>query len=127
VGRSLGRLLVLQADAFAGFGSDDVPVYNWYRIGGVSFIPGYHHEELKGAQALAAAVSLRCKVFGQLRVLVRGGAGNVFPTTDDITLDGLRWGVGVGAYHPSPVGAVSLEVGVRNGGGTLASLSVGWN
>jgi hypothetical protein len=118
---------VLQVDAFAGFGGDDVPVYNWYRIGGVTLIPGYHHEELKGAQALAGAVSLRCKVFGQLRLLVRGGAGNVFPTTSDITLDGLRWGVGVGAYHPSPVGAVSLELGVRNDGGTLASLSVGWN
>jgi NTE family protein len=126
-GRSLSGRVVLQFDAFAGFSGDDVPVYNWYRIGGVTLIPGYHHEELKGAQALAAAVSLRCKAFGQLRVLVRGGAGNVFPTTDDITLDGLRWGVGVGAYHPSPIGAVSVEVGVRNDGGTLASLSVGWN
>ena len=125
--RILGRRLLAQVDAFAGFSGDDVPVYDWYRIGGVTLVPGYHHEELKGAQALAAAVSLRFKVFGQLRVLVRGGAGNVFPTTDDITLDGLRWGVGVGVYHPSPIGAVSLELGVRDDGGTLASLSVGWN
>jgi NTE family protein len=127
VARPLGERVLLQVDAFAGLSGDNVPVYNWYRIGGVTLVPGYHHEELKGAQALAAAVSLRCKAFGQLRVLVRGGAGNVFPTTSDITLAGLRWGVGVGAYHPSPIGAVSLEVGVRDGGGTLASLSVGWN
>ena len=72
-------------------------------------------------------MSLRFTAFGQLRLFVRGGAGNVFATTDDITLDGLRWGVGVGVYHPSPIGPVSLELGVRDDGGTLASLSVGWN
>jgi NTE family protein len=127
IGRPLGGRVVLQADGFAGFSGDTVPVYDWYRVGGVTLVPGYHHEELKGAQALAAAVSLRYKLLGQLHVLVRAGAGNVFPTTADITLDGLRWGVGAGLYHPSPIGPVSVEVGVRDGGGTLASLSVGWN
>ncbi len=125
--RVLTGPLVLQLDALAGFGSDDTPVYDWYRIGGTTLIPGYHHEELKGTQALAGAVSLRCKVFGQLRLLARAGTGNVFPTSDDITFDGLRWGVGLGAYHPSPIGAVAVEVGVRDDGGTLATLSVGWN
>ena len=125
--RILGKRLLAQVDGFAGLSGDDVPVYDWYRIGGVTLVPGYHHEELVGAQALAAAVSLRFKAYGQLRLFVRGGAGNVFPTTDDITLDGVRWGVGVGAYHPSPIGPVSLELGVRDDGGTLASLSVGWN
>jgi NTE family protein len=127
MGVSLSPRVALQVDGLAGFSGDEVPVYNWYRVGGVTLVPGYHHEELKGAQALAAAVSLRYKLFGQLRVLVRGGAGNVFPTTADITLDGLRWGVGAGLYHPSPVGPVSFEVGVRDGGNTLASLSIGWN
>ena len=125
--RILGKRLLAQVDGFAGFSGDDVPVYDWYRIGGVTLVPGYHHEELVGAQALAAAVSLRFKAFGQLRVFARGGAGNVFATTDDITLDGVRWGVGVGVYHPSPIGPVSFELGVRDDGGTLASLSVGWN
>jgi outer membrane protein assembly factor BamA len=125
--RILGKRLLAQVDGFAGLSGDDVPVYDWYRIGGITLVPGYHHEELVGAQALAAAVSLRFKAFGQLRVFARGGAGNVFPTTDDITLDGVRWGVGAGVYHPSPIGPVSLEFGVRDDGGTLASLSVGWN
>jgi hypothetical protein len=35
--------------------------------------------------------------------------------------------VGAGVYHPSPVGPVSLELGVRDGGSTLLSLAVGWN
>ena len=125
--RQLGKRLVAQLDGLAGISGDDLPVYDWYRLGGVTLVPGYHHEELKGAQALAAALSLRYKLFGQLRLVARGGAGNVFATTDDITLDGLRWGVGVGVYHPSPIGPVSFEIGVRDDGSTLGALSVGWN
>ena len=125
--RLLGKRVVAQLDGLAGFSGDALPVYNWYRLGGVALAPGYHHEELKGAQALAGALSLRCRTWGQLRLVARGGAGNVFATTDDITLDGLRWGVGIGAYHPSPIGPVSFEVGVRDDGYTLLSLSVGWN
>ena len=71
-------------------------------------------------------MSVRGKVFGQLRLVVRGGTGNVFPTTSDITLEGLRWGVSAGLYHPSPIGPVSVELGVRDGGATLATLSIGW-
>ena len=127
VGRPLGTRLVAQVDAFAGLSGDDLPVYDWYRVGGVELVPGYHHEELKGAQALAGALSLRYRLAGQTRLLVRGGAGNVFAHTGDITLSGLRWGVGAGVYHPSPIGPVSLEVGVRDGGRTLATLSVGWD
>ena len=126
-GRPLGTRLVAQVDGLAAFSGDDLPVYDWYRLGGVDLLPGYRHEELKGAQALAGAASFRYRLAGQLRLLVRGGAGNVFARTGDISLDGLRWGVGVGLYHPSPIGPVSLEAAVGDGGRTLATLSVGWN
>jgi NTE family protein len=127
IARPLASRLVAQLDGRVGLSGDDLPVYDWYRLGGVELLPGYRHEELKGAQAVAGALSLRCRVKGQLRLLVRCVAGNVFARTSDITLDGLRWGVGVGLYHPSPIGPVSLELGVRDGGSTLATLAVGWN
>jgi outer membrane translocation and assembly module TamA len=118
---------VTQLDGLVGLSGDDLPIYDWYRLGGVELLPGYRHEELKGAQAVAGAVSLRYRVKGQLRLVARGGAGNVFARTDDITLDSLRWGVGIGLYHPSPIGPVSVELGVRDGGATLATVAVGWN
>lgn len=127
VARSLGRRLVTQLDALAGFSGDELPVYNWYRLGGVTLLPGFRHEQLKGAQALAGAFSLRYRLAGQLRLVARGGAGNVFARSSDISLDGLRWGVSLGAYHPSPIGPVSVEAGVRDDGGALVSLSIGWN
>jgi outer membrane protein assembly factor BamA len=126
-GRQLGRRFVAQLDGRAGLSGDDLPVYDRYRVGGVELLPGYRHEELKGAQTIAGALSLRYRLKGQLRLLVRGGAGNVFDRSRNITLDGLRWGIGVGLYHPSPIGPVSFEMAVRDGGRTLTSLSVGWN
>jgi outer membrane protein assembly factor BamA len=126
VGQDLGAKLTLQLDGLAGFSGEQLQAYDQFRIGGPMLIPGYHHEELKGSQAFAGALSLRYTLAGRLRLLARGGAGNVFAETSDITLSGLRWGVGVGAVYGSRVGPISLEVGVRDGGRTLVSLAVGW-
>jgi outer membrane protein assembly factor BamA len=127
LGQRLARRFTLQVDALAGLAGDDVPAYDWYRVGGTELLPGYRHEELKGACTLAGAVSLRYRLFGQLRVIARTGAGNAFATAGDVTLDGLRWGVGAGFYHPSPIGPVALELGVRHGGGSVVSLAIGWH
>jgi hypothetical protein len=65
-------------------------------------------------------------VLGKLRVLARGGAGDVFDSRSDITLSGLRWGLAAGAMYPSPLGPVAVEFGVRDGGSTILTLAVGW-
>jgi NTE family protein len=125
--RTLSPHLVAQASAFAGFAGGDLPVYDWHRIGGPGLVPGYHYEELKGRQALAASVALRFRLFGHLRAVGRVGAGNVFEQAGDLTLGDLRWGASAGLYHPSPIGPVAVEIGVREGGATVTTLSVGWN
>ncbi len=123
---AFGERWTAQADAALGLSRDDLPVYDWYRLGGIAQLPGFYHGELKGRQAMAAAVSLRYRAFGQLRVIARGGAGKAFADTTDIGFGDLRWGGAVGVYYPSPIGPVSFELGFRKGG-TVTSLSVGWN
>jgi NTE family protein len=125
--RPLHPRLVAQLDGRLGLSGEGLPIYDWYRLGGVELVPGYHHEELTDAQAAAAALSLRYLVVGQLRLVARAGAGNAFARTGDIRLDALRWGVGVGLYHPTPIGPASLELGVRDDGRTLATLAIGWD
>ena len=63
---------------------------------------------------------------GRLRLVARGGAGNVFPERSDIGFTDLRWGVGIGLVYGSRVGPISLELGLRDGGASLLSLAVGW-
>ena len=127
LGRALAARTVVQLDGLVGLSGSDLPVYDWQRLGGVELLPGYRHEQLKGAQALAAAASLRYRLAGDLRVVVRAGAGNVFARTSDIRLTGLRWGVAIGAMLPTRVGPVSAELAVHDGGGTLVAFALGWN
>ena len=66
------------------------------------------HEELKGAQALAAAVSLRSSPFRPAPAGRAGRGGQRLrdaPTTSRSTA--LRWGVGVGRLPPEPHRPVS--------------------
>jgi len=127
LGRSVGRRAAVQLDGLLGLSGDDLPVYDHFRIGGPMLVPGYRFEELKGAQALAGSLTLRYRALGPLELVTRLGAGDVFDERDAIRLGELRWGVSVGLYYPSRVGPMSLEVGFRDGGGSVLSLAVGWN
>jgi NTE family protein len=123
----MGQRMVLQLDASAGLSGDDLPIYDWFRVGGPYLIPGYHHEELKGPQALAGAVSVRYRVVDNLDAVARVGSGNVYASRSDITLDDLRWGVGAGLVYHSRVGPLALELGWQDQGASLLSVSLGWN
>jgi NTE family protein len=125
LGRGFGGKAALQLDGLLGLSGEELPGYEEFRIGGPTLVPGYRFEELKGAQALAAAVSVRYTLVGSLRLVARAGAGNVFADTDDIGVEDVRWGVGAGLYAPTRIGPVWLDVGVRDGGKTLVSLGLG--
>jgi NTE family protein len=127
MGQRLGGRITLQLDALVGVSGEEMPIYDWFRIGGPYLIPGYAHEQLKGPQALAGAVSLRYRLVGQLQALVRAGGGQVFQGRSDIGFDDLRGGVGVGVVYESRVGPLAAEMGWRDGGTSLFSLSLGWN
>jgi len=125
--RPLAERTVVQLDGLLGLSRQDLPASEAYRVGGVELLPGYAHEELKGAQAFAAAVSLRQRLVGELRVVARAGAGNVFERGDPLRLPGLRYGVALGLVLPTRVGPVAAELGLRDKGGTLVSLTLGWD
>jgi NTE family protein len=126
-GRALGSRATLQLDGLLGLSGDDLPVYDYFRLGGPMLVPGYRFEELKGPQALAGALALRYRFLGSLEAVARVGGGDVFDSPDAISLTDLRWGAGLGVYYPSRVGPISIEIGFREGGESLLSVGVGWN
>ncbi len=126
LGRALARKTTLHLEGLLGLSGDELQVYDHFRLGGPSLVPGYRFEELKGPQALAAGLSVRHRFLGPVSLVLRAGAGNVFEETSAIGLEDLRWGVGGGLYYPSRVGPISLEIGVRDDGRHLVSLAVGW-
>jgi hypothetical protein len=71
-------------------------------------------------------VSFRRRLFGQFRAVARAGAGNVWASRDDIGFPGLRYGFGVGLVHPTRIGPVAADLGIRRGGGALFTFSIGY-
>ena len=125
---SLGKRLVAQLDGLAGISGDDLPVYNWYRLGGVTLVPGYHHEELKGAQALAGGAELPVSSWwgscGSWRAAERATCSPA-PTTSRSTASAGAWASG--CTTPARSARSRSRWASGTDGSTLGSLSVGWN
>jgi NTE family protein len=122
----LGSDAVLQLDGWAGFSGDDLPVYERFRLGGPALLPGYHIDEQWGAQVLAGGLAFRRQLWSGLEGVLRVGVGNVWEDRTDISSEGLRYGASIGLYRPSRIGPLAFDFGLRRGGGTLFSVSIGF-
>ncbi len=111
------RRLVVRGQAFGFLSGGELPVFEQARVGGPAWMPGFHRDELWGAQALAGSVSAGVSVLGDLRVLARFGAGNVWDSRGAVGLDGLQGGFGLGLELPTRFGPIALDWG-RSAGGT---------
>jgi NTE family protein len=118
--------IAVQLDAISVFSGREVPVYEFFRLGGPVLLPGYHIGELWGPQALAASVSLRYRAYRNLHVVARAGAGNVWEERQAISSDGLPYGFGLGLYYPTRFGPVTANLGVRRGGNVLFTFAIGY-
>jgi NTE family protein len=126
VAQALGRRSELELEVFGGLSGRDLPVYEQYRIGGPVLIPGRSEEELWGAQATAAALTVRFGPMRNLKLLARAGVGGVSPTLGDFRAQDLHPGAGLGAVYLSPAGPVSFEWGIETSGASRLTFSLGY-
>lgn len=122
----IGARATLHTDLLAGTARPELPVYEQFRVGGPSLLPGYAREELWGPQAAALSIGCGIRVLGQARVTARVGAGNVWQTRGDISFHSLGLGFGLEARHPTPIGPASVGLGVTSSGRTQLYLSIGF-
>jgi NTE family protein len=119
------RRLVLRGQALAFLSGGDLPVYEQARVGGPVWMPGFHRDELWGAQALAGSVTAAVSVYGDLRVLARLGSGNVWDGRSAVSLGELQGGFGVGLELPTRFGPVAFDWGRSAGGVSRFYVSLG--
>ena len=122
----VGRRGGLRLDGFVGLSEGDVPAYDEFRIGGPVLLPGYRTDQIWGRQALAGAVSFRYRLVGRLLAIARAGAGQVFEARRDLSLASLEAGIGLSLLHPSRIGPLAADLGVRRDGGVLLTFSIGY-
>lgn len=120
------RRLVLHGQARAFLSGGDLPVYEQARLGGPIWMPGFHREELWGAQAMAGSLTAELAVYRRLRLLARLGAGNVWDSRPEVSLGGLEGGFGLGLMLPTRAGSVAVDWGRSAAGTSRVYVSVGF-
>jgi NTE family protein len=118
--------LVLRGQALALVSGGDLPVYAQARLGGPIWMPGFHRDELWGAQAVAGSVTAGIAVYHGLRLLARWGVGNVWDSRRAVNLGGLESGFGLGLELPTRAGPVMLDWGHSTMGTSRVYVSVGF-
>lgn len=126
-GRAVRRAgpLVLDARLRYGYSDGDLPVYEQFRIGGPDLIPGVSRGELWGDQAIGASLTVGVDLISLLRIYARGGFGNTWNSTRDISFGSTIKGGGIGATIASPIGPIQLDYGWAEGGRNRFYLSFG--
>jgi NTE family protein len=123
--RSVGPL-VLEGRGLYGFSSGDLPISEWFLLGGPELIPGVAREELWGRQAVAASVSANWDLLSIMRLYTRVGAGGVWDEPTDIGWAATVTGFGVGATIATPVGPIQLDYGWAEAGRNRLYIAIGW-
>lgn len=117
---------VLDVRARYGFSSGDLPVSEWFIIGGPELIPGVAREEFWGKQAAAGSLAIGFDPVSVVRVYGRFGLGGVWEQQGDIGWSQVISGFGVGTTVATPVGPVQLDYGWAEGGRNRLYVGVGW-
>ena len=112
----LGSRNVLHFDFMGGLSWDDLPIHEYFMIGGPVLMPGYNREEFWGRQALAASAGYSFLFSPVLQMMVRGGGGNVWQRRDEIDLSSILWGGGAGLQYLTPFGPIGGGVGINEDG-----------
>jgi NTE family protein len=112
----LGSRNVLHFDFLGGLSWDDLPVHEYFMMGGPVLMPGYNREEFWGRQALAASAGYSYLFSPVLQMTLRGGGGNVWQSREEIDLSSMLWGGGAGLQYLTPFGPIGGGVGVNQDG-----------
>jgi NTE family protein len=126
VAAPIGSRSAVHFDLMGGLSWDDLPVHEYFMIGGPTLMPGYNREEFWGSQALATSAGYSFQFTRLFHLTVRGGGGSVWQSRDEIDLRSMRWGGGAGLQYLTPFGPVGGGVGVNQDGKAEVYFWVGY-
>ncbi len=125
VARGVGAV-VLEGRARYGFSSGDLPVSEWFQLGGPELIPGVAREEFWGKQAAAGSITVGYDPFSVVRVYGRVGVGGVWERSRDVGWTDAVSGFGLGATIATPIGPLQLDYGWADDSRNRLDISIGW-
>ncbi len=122
---ALGGPLNYHPKLAIGISRSGLPASEKFYLGGMKSFAGLRTDQLAGDKIMTMSHELRCKLPLRLYLLLRYDIGEVFTSTDNIRLSGLRHGFGVTAALDSPIGPIEFGYGVADEGLELYYVNVG--
>ena len=113
--RSLGGRHVLRPRVAFGFGDETLPITEQFSIGGQDRFYGLRENDRWGRQLFLASLEYRyhshVSLFFDTYVRVRYDLGNVWETAEQIRLNDLQHGIGIGLALDTPIGPAEFSAG----------------
>ena len=115
-----GRVFLGSISGFATTHSGDLPITKLFYSGGSAMSRGYDYQHLGndnapgravgGMSSLAGSLELRFPLYGELRGVVFGDAGQLGTGPGDWQPTALRYSVGGGFRYLTPLGPIRLDI-----------------
>ena len=113
--RSLGERHALRPRVAFGFGDETLPITEQFSIGGQDRFYGLRENDRWGRQLLVASLEYRyhshLSLFFDTYLRLRYDLGNVWETAEQIRLNDLRHGIGIGLALDTPIGPAEFSAG----------------
>lgn len=115
----------------AGSISGTVPFFEQYFAGGSDTLRGYSDQRFWGKQTLLSTLEYRIPIqrsFSIIPFVDYGGAWGGYGTLNNFTQSkdlNLHLGYGAGIAFRTPLGAIRIDLGINQNGGTRTHLSIG--
>lgn len=122
----LGGRLTAEIHALYGYSHGELPVYDQFRIGGPTLIPGFHREALWGNHAIAASLGLGFALAPIVRLTPRIGAGNVWADFADVDVADVMIGGGLTVKIATPVGPIRADYGINEEEDRVFTIALGF-
>jgi NTE family protein len=110
-----------------GLSSTSLPVYEKFRAGGPTDLPGYHRHEVWGNNMIIFGLKHRIRIYGSFNLQTILSVASVFDRLAGLRAGDFITGISTGLAFPSPLGPISLMYGWSRSGRNQYYLSVGYN
>jgi outer membrane protein assembly factor BamA len=122
-----------------GLGSGNIPYQEKFGIGGVDYLlgfplAGYQRREFTGSDELGFSAAYRwtikeyrLKAVKAVYLNLMGQAANVWDSRDEVSVDHLRTGAGIGLHADTIIGPMRLDFGAGSGHRNTVYFSAGYD
>jgi len=116
---------VLALRAMGGMADTDLPSFAAYQVGGMNTIRGYDLGEFSGDKSLVFNVEYRFPLTENFQAVLFADWGQAWEIEQNINLDDLKFGKGVGVRFDTPIGPIRLDYGINEEGEGKTYFSIG--